>query len=45
MSALILTHWDPNVPIFIELDASDYTLAAILSTKVSDEIHLIAFHS
>jgi len=44
-SAPILTHWDPNAPIFIESDASDYTLATILSTKVGDEIHPIAFHS
>ena len=44
-SALILTHWDLNAPIFVEIDASDYTLAAILSTQVSTEIHLIAFHS
>jgi len=43
-SALILTHWDPNAPIFIESDASNYALAAILSTKVNNEIHLIAFH-
>jgi len=45
MSVPILTHWDPNAPIFIESDASDYALATILSTKVGDEIHPIAFHS
>ena len=45
MSAPILTHWDPNAPIFIESNASDYALATILSTKVGNEIHLIAFHS
>ena len=44
-SVLILTHWDPNALIFIKLNASDYALATILSAKVSDEIHLIAFHS
>jgi len=44
-SAPVLTHWDPNAPIFIESDASDYTLAAILSTQVGTEIHPIAFHS
>lgn len=31
--------------IFIESDASDYALATILSTKVGNEIHPIAFHS
>jgi len=31
-SAPVLTHWDPNAPIFIESDASNYALAAILST-------------
>ena len=44
-SALILTHWDLNVLIFIESDASDYVLTAILSTKVDNEIYLITFHS
>jgi len=44
-SAPILTHWNPNAPIFIESDASDYTLATILSTKVDNKIHLIAFYS
>ena len=44
ISAPILTHWDSNTPIFIELDASDYALAAILFTKVGDKIHLIAFY-
>lgn len=33
------------MPIFIELNASDYTLATILSTEVGTKIHLIAFHS
>jgi len=33
------------MPIFIELDTSDYALAAILSTKVGNKIHLITFHS
>jgi len=45
MSVLILTHWDLNVPIFIESDVSDYALAAILFTKVGDKIHPIAFYS
>ena len=45
MLAPILTHWDLNVPIFIESDASDYALAAILSTKVGNKIYLITFYS
>jgi len=45
MSAPILTHWDLNAPIFIESDVSDYALAAILFTKVDNEIHLIVFYS
>jgi len=30
---------------FLELDAFDYALATILSTKVGDGIHLITFYS
>ena len=44
-SAPILTHWDPEAPIIVETDASDYALAAILSTQISTEIHPLAFHS
>jgi len=29
----------------VETDASDYALAAILSTQVGTEVHPIAFHS
>ena len=43
----ILAHWIPNSPLIIEMDASDYALAAILSTvsPTDGKIHLIAFHS
>ena len=30
-TALVLTHWRPDLPIIVETDASDYALAAILS--------------
>ena len=43
----ILAHWIPGTPLIIEMDTSDYALAAILSTiSLTDgEIHPIAFHS
>ena len=44
-SAPILTHWIPDAPIVVETDASDYALAAIVSTYVDGDIHPIAFHS
>jgi hypothetical protein len=44
-TAPILTHWIPDAPIVVETDASDYALAAILSTYVDGDIHPIAFHS
>jgi hypothetical protein len=44
-SAPVLTHWNPDAPIIVETDASDYALAAILSTFVDGDIHPIAFHS
>jgi len=43
--APILVHWDPESPIVVETDASDYALAAILSTKVNGNVHPIVFHS
>jgi hypothetical protein len=46
ISAPILTHWAPDSPLIVETDASDYALAAILSTTTPDgEVHPIAFHS
>src|ERR1700726_4351209 len=45
-SALILSHFTPGAPLIVETDASDYTVAAILSTVTPDgEVHPIAFHS
>ena len=43
----ILAHWIPGTVLIVETDASDYALAAILSTisLTSGEIHPIAFHS
>ena len=45
-SAPILMHWVPDTQLVVETNASDYTLAAILSivTK-NNEIHPVAFHS
>jgi hypothetical protein len=44
--APLLTHWVPNFQIVVEMDASDYALATILSIHSSDsEIHPITFHS
>ena len=46
MTALVLTHWRPDLPIIVETDASDYALAIILSIQeVNGDIHPIAFHS
>src|SRR3979490_889004 len=45
-SAPILRHWQPDRILVMETDASDYALAAILSTIDSEgEIHPVAFHS
>ena len=41
----VLTHWDPDLPLVLETDASDLALAAILSTYVEGELHPIAYHS
>ncbi|KAF8831748.1 hypothetical protein HHX47_DHR1001045 [Lentinula edodes] len=45
-SAPILAHWEPNRPLIVETDASDYAIAAILSIQYADgEIHPLAFLS
>src|ERR1700726_584434 len=45
-SAPILSHFIPGAPLIVETDASDYAVAAILSTVTADgEVHPIAFHS
>jgi len=43
--ALILTYWNPNTPILVETNASNYAIVAILSTYIGKEVHPIAFHS
>src|SRR5258707_14095580 len=44
-AALVLYHWVPDLPMTVETDASDYTIAGILSVTTPDlEICLIAFH-
>ena len=46
-TAPVLTHWIPGSPLIIKTDASDYTLATILSmvSPTDNEVHPIAFHS
>ena len=46
-TAPILMHWIPNASLIIETDASNYDLAAILSTvsPTDNQVHLIPFHS
>ena len=46
-TAPVLMHWIPGSLLIIEMDASDYTLTAILSTVslTDNEVHPIAFHS
>ena len=45
MSAPILMHWDPDSPLIVETDVLDHVLAAILSTWLDSNVHLITFHS
>src|SRR5882672_7212089 len=46
-TALILAHFNPDNPIVVETDASDYAIAAIISQISPDDgdIHPIAFYS
>ena len=45
-SALVPANWEPNKPLIVEMDASNYALGAILSIiSNSSDIHPIAFHS
>src|SRR6266481_2434445 len=44
--APVLTHWIPDTPIMIETNASDYTLATMLSIQTSNgDFHPVAFLS
>src|SRR3984893_6131138 len=45
-SAPIFSHFIPSAPLIVEMDASDYAVAAFLSLVAGDgEVHPIAFHS
>ena len=46
-TAPILAHFNPDNPIVVETDASDYAIAAIISQISHDDgdIHPIAFYS
>ena len=45
-TALVLQHFNPNLPTFLEADASDFALGAEVSQRGEDgHIHPIAFHS
>jgi len=43
--ALVLHHWLLDHQLAVETDASNYTLAAICSIVINDELHPIAFLS
>src|SRR5262249_7038105 len=46
ITAPVLSHFTPEAPLIVETDASDYAIAAILSTTLPDEqVHPVAFHS
>jgi len=45
LTALILMHWNPNLPVIVKTDVSDHTLAAIISTHTGEDIHPITFYS
>ena len=45
-TAPILAHWEPNLPLVVETDTSDYALAAIISMHTLEgKLHPITFHS
>src|SRR6266481_1174763 len=45
-TAPVLTHWIPDTPIMIKIDASDYALAAVMSIRTSDgDFHPVAYLS
>ena len=41
----ILHHFDPALPIQIEMDASNFALGCVLSQKWEKRMHPVAFHS
>jgi len=45
-SAPTLAHFDPQQPVIVETDASDFALGAVLSQRNNENhLHLVAFHS
>src|SRR6202041_2961810 len=45
LSAPLLTHWIPDTPIIVEMDASDYAIAAILSIAFPEKTtQLLSIH-
>jgi len=45
-STPILAHFDPQRPVIVETDASDFTLGAVLSQRDDENrVHPVAFHS
>ena len=44
-SAVILRHYDPELPCIIECDASDFAISAVHSQEFEGHLHPIAFHS
>ena len=44
-TAPVLRHFDPEEPVILETDASDFALGGILSQKYKRRLHPIAFHS
>jgi len=43
--APILGHWNSELLVLLETNASDHVLAAILSTHSREEVHLLIFYS
>ena len=44
--ALVLVNWEPDKPLIVEMDASDFALGAIISIiSDSSDIHPVAFYS
>lgn len=45
LSSKVLTHYDPNLPIYVTCDSSSYGVGAILSHKINEEDRPILFAS
>ena len=44
-TTLVLAHWDPELPLVLETDTSDHTVAVIWSTHIKEDLHPIVFYS